>query len=70
LFCAFDAALYVIVADEELHKFWLFLISVEHNASICGGCRGFVALNDLCLTLLLGDSLLGKIGLSLEEKLK
>jgi hypothetical protein len=38
-------------------------VSVLHNASVCGGCRGFAALNNLGLTLLLGDSLLGEAGL-------
>jgi hypothetical protein len=38
-------------------------MNVEHNASVCGGCRGFVALNDLCLALLLGNSLLSEAGL-------
>jgi hypothetical protein len=58
--CAFDAAFYVIVAEEEFHYLWLFLVSVLHNASVCGGCRGFAALNNLGLALLLGDSLLGE----------
>jgi hypothetical protein len=38
-------------------------VSVLHNASVCGGCRGFPALNNLGLALLLGDSLLGEAGL-------
>jgi hypothetical protein len=48
-FCAFDAALNVM--------------SVDHNASVCGGCHGFVVLNDFCLALPLGNSLLGEVGL-------
>jgi hypothetical protein len=39
-------------------------MSVLHNSSICGGFRGFVALNNLGLTLLLSNSLLGEAGLS------
>jgi hypothetical protein len=62
-FCAFDASLYVIVAEEKLQNFWLILMSVDHNASVCGGCHGFVVLNDFCLALLLGNSLLGEVGL-------
>jgi hypothetical protein len=61
--CIFDAALYVIVAEEEMHNFLLFLMNMEYNASVCGGCCGFVALNDLCLVLLLDNSLLGEGGL-------
>jgi hypothetical protein len=38
-------------------------MSVKHNVNVCGGCRGFVALNDLCLALLLGNSLLDEAGL-------
>jgi hypothetical protein len=38
-------------------------VIVLNNASVCGGCRGFPALNNLGLALLLGDSLLGKAGL-------
>jgi hypothetical protein len=38
-------------------------MSVEHDASVCGGCRGFVALNNLSLALLLGNYLLGEVGL-------
>jgi hypothetical protein len=38
-------------------------MSVEHTASVCGGCREIVALNDLRLALFLGDSLLGEAGL-------
>jgi hypothetical protein len=60
--CAFDAAFYVVVA-EELHYLWPFLVRILHNASVCGGCRGFPALNNLGLVLLLGDSLLGEAGL-------
>jgi hypothetical protein len=30
---------------------------------VCGRCRGFAALNNLGLVLLLGDSLLGEAGL-------
>jgi hypothetical protein len=63
LLCAFDAAFYVVVAEEELHHLRPFLVSVLHNASICGGCRGFAALNNLSLALLLSDSLLGEAGL-------
>jgi hypothetical protein len=51
---------YVIVAEEELHNFLFFLMNVEHNASISGGYRSSVALNDLCLALLLGNSLLSE----------
>jgi hypothetical protein len=61
--CAFDAAFYVVVAEEELHYLRPFLVSVLHNANVCRGCRGFVALNNLGLALLLGDSLLGEAGL-------
>jgi hypothetical protein len=61
--CAFDAAFYVVAAEEELHHLMPFLVSVLHNASVCGDCRGFAALNNLGLALLLGDSLLGKAGL-------
>jgi hypothetical protein len=61
--CAFDVAFYVVVAEEELHHLRPFLESVLHNASVCGGCRGFATLNNLGLALLLGDSLLGKVGL-------
>jgi hypothetical protein len=63
LLCAFDAAFYVVVAEEELHYLWPFLVRILHNASVCGGCRGFPALNNLGLALLLGDSLLGKANL-------
>jgi hypothetical protein len=38
-------------------------MSVEHNVSVCGDCREFVALNDLRLALLLGNSLPGEAGL-------
>jgi hypothetical protein len=61
--CAFDAAFYVIVAKEELHHLRPFLVSVLHNANVCEGCRGFAAVNNLGLALLLGDSLLGEAGL-------
>jgi hypothetical protein len=61
--CAFDAAFYVVIAEEELHYLWPFLVSLLYNASICEGCRGFAALNNLGLTLLLGDSLLGEASL-------
>jgi hypothetical protein len=61
--CAFDAVFYVVVAEEELHYLWPFLVGNLHNASVCGGCRGFATLNNLGLALLLGDSLLGKAGL-------
>jgi hypothetical protein len=61
--CSFDAAFYVVVVEEKLHYLWPFLVSVLHNASVCGGYRGFVALNNLGLVLLLGDSLLGEAGL-------
>jgi hypothetical protein len=61
--CAFDSAFYVVVAEEELRYLWPFLMSVLHNASICGGCRGFAALNNLGLVLLLGHSLLGEASL-------
>jgi hypothetical protein len=54
--CAFDAAFYVVVAEEELHHLMPFLVSVLHNARVCGGYRGFAALNNLGLALLLGDS--------------
>jgi hypothetical protein len=50
-------------AEEELHYLWPFLVSVLHNTSVCGGCRGFAALNNLGLALLLGDCLLGEAGL-------
>jgi hypothetical protein len=63
LLCAFDAAFYVVVAEEELHYLKPFLVSGLHNASVCGRCRGFAALNNLGLALLLGDSLLGEAGL-------
>jgi hypothetical protein len=39
-------------------------MSVEHDASVCGGCSGFVALNNLSLVLLLGNCLLGEAGLA------
>jgi hypothetical protein len=44
-------------------------MSMEHDASVCGGCRGFVALNNLSLTFLLGNCLLGEVCLcrSLEQ---
>jgi hypothetical protein len=61
--CAFDVALNVVVAEEELLNFWPFLVSISHNASVCGGSHGFVALNNLGLALLLGDSLLGEASL-------
>jgi hypothetical protein len=61
--CAFDAAFHVVVAKEEFHHLRPFLVSVLHNASVCGGCRGFTTLNNLGLALLLGDSLLGEAGL-------
>jgi hypothetical protein len=61
--CAFDAAFYVVVVEEELHYLWPFLVRTLHNASVCGGCRGFPTLNNLGLVLLLGDSLLGEAGL-------
>jgi hypothetical protein len=61
--CAFDAVFYVVVAEKELYYLWPFLVSVLHNASIYGGCRGFVVLNNLHLVLLLDDSLLGEAGL-------
>jgi hypothetical protein len=61
--CSFDAAFYVVVAELEFHYLWSFLVSVLHNASVCGGCRGFAALNNLGLALLLGDSLLGEASL-------
>ena len=35
-------------------------MSVLRNTSVCGGCRGFVALNNLCLTLLLIIACWGK----------
>jgi hypothetical protein len=60
---AFEAAFYVVIAEEELHYLWPFLVSILHNASVCGGCRGFVALNNLGLALFLGHSLLGEAGL-------
>jgi hypothetical protein len=63
LLCAFDAAFYVVDAEKELHHLRPFLVSVLHNASVCGGCSGFAALNNLGLALLLGDSLLGEAGL-------
>jgi hypothetical protein len=38
-------------------------MSVEHDASVCGGYCGFVALNNLSLGLLLGNCLLDEAGL-------
>jgi hypothetical protein len=38
-------------------------MSVEHDANVCGSCRGFVSLNNLSLALLLGNYLLGEAGL-------
>jgi hypothetical protein len=32
-----------MIVEKELHNFWLLLMSVEHDASVCGNCRGFVA---------------------------
>jgi hypothetical protein len=61
--CAFDAVFYVVVVEEELHHLRPFLVSVLHNANVCGGYRGIAALNNLGLALLLGDSLLGEAGL-------
>jgi hypothetical protein len=52
-----------MIVEKELHNFWLLLMSVEHDASVCGDCCRFVALNNLDLVLLLGNSLLGKAGL-------
>jgi hypothetical protein len=63
LLCAFDSSFYVVVAEDELHYLWSFLVSILHNANVCGGCRGFVALDNLGLVLLLGDSLLEEAGL-------
>ena len=54
---------FVVVTKEEFHILWPFLVSILHNASICGGYRGFVALNNLSLALFLGDSLLGEVSL-------
>jgi hypothetical protein len=53
----------VVVAEEELHNLWLLLMSILHDASVCGSCRGFVALNNLGLALVLGYCLLGEVGL-------
>jgi hypothetical protein len=53
----------VIITKKVLHNFWLLLMSMEHDASVCGSCRGFVALNNPSLALLLGNSLLGEAGL-------
>jgi hypothetical protein len=38
-------------------------MSVEHDASVCGDCRRFVAMNNLSLALFLGNCLLGEVGL-------
>ena len=38
-------------------------MSILHNTSVCGGCRGFFALNNLSLAFLLSNCLLGKTGL-------
>jgi hypothetical protein len=62
-FCAFDVALNVVVAEEEFHNFWLLLMSVLHDTNVCGGCSGFVALNNLSLVLVLSYCLLGEAGL-------
>jgi hypothetical protein len=62
--CAFYAPLYVIVVEEELHNFLLFFLVVDHNPSVFGGCRDSIALNDLCLVLLLRNSLSSKKSLS------
>ena len=60
LLCAFDAVFDVVVAEEELHCLWHLLVSVLHNASVCRDCSRFVALNNLGLALLLGDSFAGQ----------
>jgi hypothetical protein len=61
--CIFHALLYVIVAEKELHNFLFFLLIMDHKPCVCGDCRGYVALNDLCLVLL-RNSVLGKTSLS------
>jgi hypothetical protein len=38
-------------------------MSVEYDASVCGGYYGFVALNNPSLALLFSNCLLGKAGL-------
>ena len=63
MFCAFDTVLYVITAEEEFHNFWLLLMSVEQDASVCRSCRGFIALINLSFVLLFGNSLLGEASL-------
>jgi hypothetical protein len=60
---AFDAPLCVIVAKEELHVLHLVLLIVNHHASKCWSCGVLVVLNNLCCTLLLCNSLLGKASL-------
>jgi hypothetical protein len=52
-----------MIAKKELHNFWLLSVSMEHDASVCGGCCGFVVLNNPSLALLLGNCLLGEAGL-------
>jgi hypothetical protein len=54
----------VIVAEEELHAFFHVPLVVDHHPSIYRGCRVSIALNNLCLALLLRNSLLGKTNLS------
>ena len=48
---------------KELNNFWLLFMSVEHDTSVCRGCRGFAALNNPSLVLFFGNCLLGEVGL-------